>query len=115
MNFKVPHEPQSYCKMAIPLILELYIVCVGDSLAGGLLLHNFLNTLKAAVLPEARQGQKQLEATDLLERPGSPVTPVKPELAHPLRSAQTNLGNRSCCVLQAGWLEMPCCTALWIL
>ena len=74
--------------MAIPLTIELTMLCIGDSLAGGSLLHNLLNTLNAAVLPEARQGQKQLEATNLLERPGSTVTPVKPELAHSKICAQ---------------------------
>lgn len=61
-------------------------------LTGDALLHSSLNTLNAAVLSDARQGRKQQqEGDDSLQRPGSPVTPLEPDLAQLLASAgQTN-------------------------
>lgn len=104
MGFSVPHEPQLYPKLAIKVILEMSVLCVGDSLAGHFSLNNFLNTLNAAVLSDAGQGRKQLEATTLLKWPGSPVTPLKPGLAHSLnlRTASSEIEVALCCK-QAGW------------
>ena len=61
-------------------------------LAGDALLHSSLDTLNAAVLSDAREARKQQqEGSASLQRPGSPVTPLEPDLAQLLASAgQTN-------------------------
>ena len=57
-------------------------------LAGDALLHSSLETVNTAVLSDAGQAQKQQhEGSASQQRPGSPVTPLEPQLAQLLSSA----------------------------
>ena len=50
-------------------------------LAGDPSLHSLLATLNEAILSDARQARKQGADSASWQRPGSPVTPLEPDLA----------------------------------
>ena len=56
-------------------------------LAGDPSLHSLLATLNQAILSDARQARKQDNDSQSLQRPGSPVTPLEPDLVQLLASA----------------------------
>ena len=56
-------------------------------LAGDPSLHSLLATLNEAVLSDAHQACKQDSDSNSLQGPGSPVTPLEPDLAQLLASA----------------------------
>ena len=56
-------------------------------LAGDPSLHSLLATLNKAILSDARHACKQDNESQSLQRPGSPVTPLEPDLVQLLASA----------------------------
>ena len=78
-------------------------LCITCRLTGDALLHSSLETINSAVLSDARQAQKQQpEGDDSQQRPGSPVTPLEPELTQLLSST-----GRSNCLEKVPSARLP--------